>query len=108
MFVEIADRENVVRMEMPLANSKIMRALFSPAPPTTNPSRKKRIMPRMVRMLGVNTPEKVPNSPCFFAAPFFISLFWVIVPNHEAILVHDLLPIEPTVSQEIAVHARSD
>ena len=71
--------EKVVRMEMPFASSKIMRALLSPALPTTNPSRKKRMIPRMVRTLGVNTPAKVPSVPCFLSEVFFIWLFCVIV-----------------------------
>ena len=63
---------------MPFASSKIISALFSPALPTTNPSRKKKMIPRMVRILGVNTPAKVPNVPCFLANPGFFLLSFVI------------------------------
>ncbi len=63
----MADSENEVSTDMPLAKARINSARPSPALPTTYPRRRKRMMPRMVRMLGVNTPAKVPSVPvgCF-------------------------------------------
>ena len=59
----MAEREMLVRTEIVLARSRIRRASPSPALPTTNPILKNRMMPRMVRMLGVKTPAKVPSVP---------------------------------------------
>jgi hypothetical protein len=53
----------VVRTEITLARPMIISARPKPAFPTTYPSLRKRIMPRMVRTLGVNTPENVPRVP---------------------------------------------
>ena len=57
----MAAREMEVSTEIPLANPMISRARPNPAFPTTYPNRKKRMIPRIVSMLGVNTPENVPN-----------------------------------------------
>jgi len=80
--VAIADREIEVRTEMPLASPIMTKARIKPALPTTYPKRKNSMMPRMVRMLGVNTPPNVPRlpvdalelllplTPCTNTAPF--------------------------------------
>lgn len=59
----MADKELLVRITMMLAKLMISKACRSPALPNTNSMRKKRMMPRMVKMLGVNTPAKVPKFP---------------------------------------------
>ena len=51
----------LVRTEIALAIKMMSSARPRPASPTTKPTLKKRMMPRMVRMLGVKTPEKVPR-----------------------------------------------
>ncbi len=61
MFVAMAEREKLVRIEMRLARPMMTNARPRPALPTTYPSRKNRMIPRIVRMLGVKTPGKVPR-----------------------------------------------
>jgi len=53
----------LVKTEMIFARQMMRRALPRPAFPTIYPNLRKRIMPRIVRMLGVNTPGKVPRVP---------------------------------------------
>ena len=60
-LVAIAESEMLVKTEMPVARASITSARANPALPTTKPSRRKRMMPRMVSTLGVNAPPKVPN-----------------------------------------------
>jgi hypothetical protein len=69
----MAEREMLVRTEMPLARSRIIRARPRPALPTTKPSRMNKMMPRMVKMLGVNTPAKVPSEAFILETPDFLS-----------------------------------
>ena len=46
---------------MSVASVSIMSARPRPALPTTKPRRRNRMIPRMVRTLGVKTPPNVPN-----------------------------------------------
>jgi hypothetical protein len=62
-LVAIADSDRLVRIEIALAISTMTSARFSPAAPTTKPTRRKRMMPRIVNTLGVKTPAKVPSFP---------------------------------------------
>ena len=73
-FVAIAASEMLVRIEMIFARQMMSRARPKPALPTTYPNRKKRIMPSIVRMLGVNTPGKVPRVPLARLAPNLMHL----------------------------------
>ena len=66
-FVAIADSETLVSTEIAFAARMINSARHRPAAPVTKPRRRKRMMPRIVRMLGVNTPPKVPNALPFAA-----------------------------------------
>ena len=59
----MADRDKAVRTEIALARAIMINARPRPALPTTYPSRRNRMIPRIVRMLGVNTPAKVPSFP---------------------------------------------
>ena len=59
----MAESEMLVMTEIALARAIITRARASPALPTTYPSLRNRIIPRMVRMLGVKTPANVLKSP---------------------------------------------
>jgi hypothetical protein len=68
-LVAMADRETLVNTDMPLASSRINRAWPRPALPTTNPNRKNNIIPRIVKILGVKTPAKVPRVPWGAGAP---------------------------------------
>lgn len=61
MLVAMAAREKLVRTDIRLATPIITRAWNRPARPTTYPSLRKRMMPMMVRILGVKTPAKVPS-----------------------------------------------
>jgi len=77
--VAIADKEKVVRTEMPLARANMIRVRPRPALPTTKPKRRKRIIPRIVRILGVNTPAKVPMLLFFESrVEFFESIFFIV------------------------------
>jgi hypothetical protein len=61
----MADNETLVRTELALASASISNARVRPALPTTNPRRRKKMIPRMVKTLGVNTPPNVPSPvPC--------------------------------------------
>ena len=62
-MVAIADREMLVSIDMAFGKASMISAFPNPALPTTNPSLMKSMMPNMVRMLGVKTPENVPNFP---------------------------------------------
>jgi hypothetical protein len=70
MLVAIEDKERPVKNEIRLDTTIMINAPANPACPTTHPVRKKRIIPRMVRMFGVNTPAKLPKRPCGFVLPF--------------------------------------
>ena len=59
----MAERENVVSTDMALASATMRSARPRPAEPTTKPSRMKRMIPKMVKMLGVKTPANVPSFP---------------------------------------------
>ncbi len=61
MLVAIDESDRPVRNEIAFAIRMMTRAPHSPAWPTTHPVRRKRMMPRMVSTLGVNTPANVPN-----------------------------------------------
>jgi hypothetical protein len=61
--VAMAERETLVSTEMPLAKSRISSAGPNPALPTTKPSLRNKMIPRMVNTLGVKTPAKVPRVP---------------------------------------------
>jgi hypothetical protein len=52
-----------VSTEMALANPIMTRARAKPAFPTTHPSLKKSMIPRMVKTIGVKAPGKVPGVP---------------------------------------------
>ena len=54
----MAASESDVSTEMRFASRITTSMRPSPAFPTTKPSRKKRMIPRIVRMLGVKTPAK--------------------------------------------------
>ena len=54
------DMDNPVQLVMAKDNPMISQAPARPALPTIQPSRKKRITPRIVSRVGVNTPPKVP------------------------------------------------
>ena len=60
-MVAIADKDKLVRTEIAVARESIRIACPSPADPTTEPRRLKRMIPRIVRTLGVKTPLKVPR-----------------------------------------------
>ena len=59
----MAERETLVSTEMPLAKSRISSAGPNPALPTTKPSLRNKMIPKMVKTLGVKTPAKVPRVP---------------------------------------------
>jgi len=59
----MAASETLVSREMEVASARMARAPWSPPLPTTKPVRRNRIRPRIVRMLGVKTPPKVPSEP---------------------------------------------
>ncbi len=61
MLVVIDDMERPVSAVMPTAIRMISQAPIRPALPTTQPSRRNMITPRMVSSVGVKTPAKVPN-----------------------------------------------
>jgi len=63
MFVDMADNEILVRMDMIFAMLMIISACHKPELPTTYPRRMKKMIPIMVRKLGVNTPANVPILP---------------------------------------------
>ena len=46
---------------MTVASPSMRRAWNKPAVPTMNPRRRNRMIPRIVRMLGVKTPPNVPS-----------------------------------------------
>jgi GNAT superfamily N-acetyltransferase len=71
---KVADSERLVSTEMPFAGARITSARPRPASPTTKPRRRTRMMPRMVRMLGVNTKPNVPRVPV--CAPMYASRIW--------------------------------
>jgi len=74
----MADKERVVKIEMPLARHRIISARPNPAEPTTNPRRKKKMIPSIVRMLGVKTPAKVPRVPVFATGSDFLHVSFSI------------------------------
>ena len=61
MFVLTEDIDKAVQVVMRNETIIINHAPKSPAFPTTHPSRKYIITPRIVNKVGVNTPPKVPN-----------------------------------------------
>ncbi len=61
IFVAMADNDAVVRMETRLAMVIKMSVFPSPAFPTVYPILKNRMIPRMVKILGVNTPGNIPS-----------------------------------------------
>jgi hypothetical protein len=61
VLVAIAEIESPVRVVMSLAHSTMMMASRIPDSPTTWPKRRNMITPRIVSVLGVKTPPKVPN-----------------------------------------------
>ena len=61
MLVATADMDRAVQKVIVLASSRMAMAWTTPPVPTTKPALMKRITPRMVRMLGVKTPPKVPR-----------------------------------------------
>ena len=62
MLVAMAEMERVVRKVMEVAMVTIKRVEGRPTFPRTQPKRKYMTTPKMVRMLGVKTPLKVPNA----------------------------------------------
>ena len=60
-FVAIADIEKPVASVIRFAMTIIISAFVRPALPTTQPTLKKRMMPRIVKTLGTKTPPKVPK-----------------------------------------------
>ena len=63
MLVAMDDSESPVSSEIAFAMPMMMSAPVRPAWPTTQPVLRKRMMPRMVSTLGVNTPANVPKRP---------------------------------------------
>jgi hypothetical protein len=61
MLVATADNDIAVTIEIAPDSPIISNARPRPALPTTKPRRRNRMIPRIVRMLGVNTPAKVPR-----------------------------------------------
>ena len=61
ILVVMEDIDKAVQNEMLLAIRMIAMAPSIPALPTTQPSLKYIIIPRMVRTFGVKTPPKTPN-----------------------------------------------
>ena len=61
-FVAIADSEILVRTEMSVARPRMTRACARPPLPTMKPRRRKRMIPRIVRMLGVKTAAERPQA----------------------------------------------
>jgi len=57
----MADREVVVSIETRLAMVTRISTFPRPACPTVYPILKNRIIPRMVRILGVKTPGNIPS-----------------------------------------------
>jgi len=67
----MADNEKLVSTDIILATRIIKRAWLKPAPPVIKPSLRKSMIPRIVRMLGVNTPVNVPSlAPPDWGIPF--------------------------------------
>ena len=63
MLVAMAESERPVMSEIAFASPMMASAPHSPACPTTQPVRRKRMMPRMVSTFGVKTPLNVPKRP---------------------------------------------
>jgi len=61
VFVAIADRQSAVMKVMPLARATTSNVLVRPTWPRTHPKRKYMMTPRMVKMVGVNTPRNMPR-----------------------------------------------
>ena len=61
MLVAMDESESPVRNEIAFASRMMTSAPHSPACPTTQPVRRKRMMPRIVSTFGVNTPANVPK-----------------------------------------------
>lgn len=59
----MADKELLIKITMMLAKLMINKACRRPTLRNTNSMRKKRMIPKMVKMLGVNIPAKVPKFP---------------------------------------------
>jgi hypothetical protein len=74
-LVAIAEMEKPVRSVIDLAITRMIRALRTPACPTTKPARMNMITPKMVSIDGVNTPPNVPNffAPSTGAAPLSVT-----------------------------------
>ena len=60
-LVAKADTDSEVMKVMPLAMVTMSSTGHRPTLPSAQPNRKYMITPRIVRMLGVNTPLKAPN-----------------------------------------------
>jgi len=61
IFVANAETERPVRKVTELETVTITSVKASPTCPSTQPVRKYMITPRIVKILGVNTPLNVPN-----------------------------------------------
>ena len=62
-----------------MAMTMMSNALAIPDSPTTQPIRRNRMIPRMVRTLGVKTPAKVPKRPLPEFAAFGPEVFFMRV-----------------------------
>lgn len=62
MFVASAESDSPVRKVIEVAIVTINSVPANPTLPSTQPKRRYMITPRIVRMLGVNTPLNVPNA----------------------------------------------
>ncbi len=63
MLVAIAASEMLVRTDTAVAMPMMIKPFRNPALPTENPSRRNRMIPRIVRIDGVKTPANVPSVP---------------------------------------------
>jgi len=63
MFVATTASEMLVSNETSVERTKMSSACPSPTDPTTYGTRKNSTRPKIVRMLGVKTPPKVPSVP---------------------------------------------
>ena len=61
VFVETAEMDREVKVEMLFASKSMRRACMIPAWPITNPARINMMTPRIVRIDGVKTPPNDPN-----------------------------------------------
>jgi hypothetical protein len=78
-LVAKAESESAVKNVTEVASVTITTVQNGPTVPRTQPNRRYITTPKIVRILGVNTPLNVPNPyPCFFSSAKIYSLIFYI------------------------------